>query len=51
MRAALDGSRYGFCLVLSGRRFLYAESTSLVIAGRDDHTDKEKGGAPGSKRA
>jgi putative transposase len=27
---------------LVGRRYLSAESTSLVIAGRDDHTHKEK---------
>ena len=27
---------------LVGRRYLSAESTALVIAGRDDHTHKEK---------
>ena len=26
---------------LVGRRYLSAESISLVLAGRDDHTDKE----------
>src|SRR3954466_12276766 len=35
VRAALDGSRYGFCLVLSARRILLGRGRRTAIEGAD----------------
>ncbi len=47
VRAALDGSRYGFCLVLSERRILLGRVRRTAMEGSDENAPVESVMEPG----